>query len=152
MKTVIKWMSILLVNLFCFIGMASAKTIGKGNTLDLECNTPVTEDFYGVARLTLKLGEETACILTIDYAAMGLAGPAGNKIAIDLQFTNSPSIKITPEQGITDKDGRIQFTITAINKGTDWVSWAIANEKGGFEFSKQAYDNGRAWGLFFEVK
>lgn len=152
MKAVIKCISVLLISLFSFAGMAGAKTIGKGNTLDIECNTPITEDFYGVARLTLKSGEETSCILTIDYAAMGLAGPAGNKIGTDLQFTNTPSIKITTEQGITDKDGRIQVTITALNKGTDWVSWAVANEKGGFEFSKQAYDNGRAWGLFFEVK
>lgn len=46
----------------------------------------------------------------------------------------------------------MEFTISAIEEGTDWIAWAVRNGKGEFEFNKKAYDSGTAWGMFVEVK
>ena len=51
-----------------------------------------------------------------------------------------------------DNNGEIEFAISSIDKGIDWVAWAIRNENGKFEFKNKAYDEGRAWGMFVEVK
>ncbi len=62
------------------------------------------------------------------------------------------SIIAHPLRSTTNADGELEITITAVKKGIDWVAWAVRNEDGEFEYSKNAYDAGTAWGMFVEVK
>ena len=62
------------------------------------------------------------------------------------------AIKIAPESGVTDPNGELEITITALQKGRDWAAWAVPNDNNVFEFSKQTYDSGLAWGMFVRVK
>ncbi|MGR3319880.1 MAG: hypothetical protein ACUZ8O_15545, partial [Candidatus Anammoxibacter sp.] len=62
------------------------------------------------------------------------------------------AIEIEPARSVTDNNGELKITITAIRKGRDWSAWAVRNKRGAFRFNKKTYDAGLAWGMFVEVK
>ncbi len=102
----------------------------------------------GLKRLVLDLSENENCILKLT----NFESDTSVVISTNLRSGFRSSININPTTGTTDGNGELEFTISAIQKGTAWVAWAISNEQGEFEFSKDAYDEGLAWGLFVEVK
>ncbi|MGR3318653.1 MAG: hypothetical protein ACUZ8O_09250, partial [Candidatus Anammoxibacter sp.] len=73
------------------------------------------------------------------------------EIATNLRTGFRSSIVVEPTEGIADENGEIGFTITAMSRGIDWIAWAVKNEKSEFEFSKNAFDAGLAWGMFVRV-
>lgn len=99
-------------------------------------------------KMILNLGENEQCTVTLT----NLEPEVSVEFSTFLRSGRSTSIQVSPENGVTDSNGQMEFTISAIEKGTDWIAWAVRNENGEFEFSKSAYDDGTAWGMFVEVK
>lgn len=99
-------------------------------------------------RLALKLGENEVCILKLT----NLEPFIPVNVSANIRTGIKTSIKVESVSGETDSNGQIEFVITAISKGLDWVAWAVPNEKGEIEFSKDAFDSGSAWGMLVEIK
>lgn len=140
------------LSFFCFTTVLTASTSEKINSFTIECEKSVESDFYGVASLNLELGEETSCSLILDHTAIGLPGPAGNKLSTNLSASSNETVVVAPEHGETDGNGRFRFAITAKKKGAEWVSWAVADKNGEFIFNKDALNKGFACGMFVKVK
>lgn len=99
-------------------------------------------------KMNLELGENEQCTVTLTNLEPGTP----IEFSTYLRSGRSTSIQVSPENGVTDANGQMAFTISAIEEGSDWIAWAVRNDKGEFEFSKSAYNNGTAWGMFVEVK
>ena len=95
----------------------------------------------------MELEEKQRCVLKLTMVEPGTQV----KIATNVQPGSKPSIIVEPINGFTDESGMTGFSITAINKGIDGVSWAVPNETGEFEFNKKAYNERLAWGMFVKV-
>ena len=102
----------------------------------------------GLERLVLQLGQDAECILKLNNLEPG----AIVEVSANLRKGLRPSVTVEPTIGVADHNEEIEFTITGFKKGMDWISWAVANEDGEFEYDKEAYDNGLAWGMFVLVK
>ncbi len=107
----------------------------EGHILDLE-------------KLIMELGSNEPCTLKLTNLEPGTQ----IEISTNLRTMVKPSITVEPSSGMTDENGELEFTISAVGKGTDWIAWALPDENGETEFSKKAYDNGSAWGMFVDVK
>lgn len=103
---------------------------------------------FGLERLVMRLGETENC--TLRLAQLDPNKPV--EILTNLRTGKGSAVKVDPVRGVTDANGNLEVTISAIQKGIDWVAWAVPGEESKHEFSKEAYDNGFAWGLFIEVK
>lgn len=123
----------------------------EGKSFILRCEKEIVIRLGGIEVLPLKVGDTIGCTLTL---AHGLFDPAkeGVDVSTNLRTGDIVSIQIDPAKGVTNREGQLEFTITAIEKGIDWVACAIPDENGDVEFSKKAYDNGNAWGMFVEVR
>lgn len=99
-------------------------------------------------RLDMDLGDRESCTLRV------LNYEPGEEVKVSTNKRRGlrSAINVDPISGVVDEDGHIDFTITALKEGIYWLSWAVANENGEFEFDKEAYDEGRAWGMFVDVK
>ncbi len=124
----------------------------KVTPFTVECDKPVEDGFYGVAALNMMVGEESSCSILIDHKIIGLASAAGIKLESNMRKANSITVIVTPDHGVTDGNGRIKFNVSTKKKGSEWVAWALANEKGEFDFSKDAYKKGLACGMFIKIK
>ncbi|MGR3220068.1 MAG: hypothetical protein ACUZ8H_09670 [Candidatus Anammoxibacter sp.] len=104
--------------------------------------------FFGLETLTMNLGDTESCTLKLTNHE------PDKTVEVSSQITNWfwSGIKIEPARSVTDENGELKITITAISKGTDWVAWAVPNDKGQFLFNMKTYDTGLAWGMFVEVK
>ncbi len=120
----------------------------SGKRFTFNCDRDFEMGRTGLERLDLNVGESENCILRLTNSKAGVEVKVLTKRKLGLK----QSIKVEPEEGITDNNGVIEFAITAINRGRDWVAWAVANENGKFEFNREAYDTGNAWGLMATVK
>lgn len=147
-----KYLIVYFLSFFCLTSIVSAKTSEKIHSFTIECAKAIEKGFYGVASLNLELGEEISCSLILDHKAIGLANSAGNKLSTNLCTSSNETVIVTPEHGETDGNGRFRFTITAKKKGSEWVSWAVTDNKGEFNFSKDALNDGLACGMFVKVK
>lgn len=114
----------------------------------LKCNKTLVIGNVGLDKLVLKSGNNEACVLQLTNFEPGI--PV--EISTNIKTGVKSSIKVTPENGITDINGELEFTISAIKRGVDWIAWAVPDETGEFQFNKRAYDKGTAWGMFVEVK
>ncbi len=113
-----------------------------------KCNTELQKaHFTGIERLNLDVGDTENCVLALSKVEPGVQVEISTKIS-----GNRQSIKVEPAKAITDANGEIPFTITAINKGVDWIAWAAPNDNGTVRFNKKAFDAGLAWGMFVEVE
>lgn len=120
---------------------------GKSFTFNCEHKLKIGS-IIGLEKLTLELGESENCALKlINHEREKIV-----EVSSLLRRGLRSAIKVEPTRGVTDANGELKITITAIRKGKDWISWGISNENGGFEFSKKAYDAGKAWGMFVEVR
>ena len=114
----------------------------------INCNNNLQTGAAGLEKLVLGLGEDEKCVLKLTHLEPGVP----IEITTNLMKGSQSAIKSDPESGITDANGELEFTISAVNSGEDWIAWAALNEKGEFDFSKEAYDAGTAWGMFVEVR
>jgi len=136
-------------------GKVNSPGNGKNNPPDdgtksftFNCNNDLTNGPLDLEILFMELANNETCTLKLTNLEPGPAIEIGTNLRSGLRS----SIKVEPEFGITDINGEVNFTIIALKKGIDWISWAIPNNKGEFEFNKQAYDNGTAWGMFVDVR
>ncbi len=119
-----------------------------GKSFTFKCNKDLQVGFADIERLNLRLGENEHCVLKLTNLESGLPVEISSRLRKGLL----PTIKIEPPRSITDANGEIEITITAIRKGIDWAEWTAPNDRGQFKFNKQSYDKGLAWGMFVEVK
>lgn len=120
-----------------------------GKAFTFKCRQLSLSDSLGSAeKMNLKLGSNEACTVTLTKLEPGVSVEVSTYIKAGLRS----SIRVLPEKGVTNDKGELEFTISAISRGHDWIAWAVSNDKGEFEFSKHAYDAGTAWGMFVEVK
>ncbi len=122
--------------------------IDDDKSFSFKCNESSKIGAAGIETLTMDLNETETCLLKLTNLESGVPIEIGTLSRSGLRSATS----IDPAIGIPDANGELVVTITAISKGTDWVAWAVPNDKGEFEFSKKAYDSGIAWGMFVEVK
>lgn len=120
----------------------------SGKSFTLNCKRNFVIGQTGIGKLILKLGEEEECVLKLIH----LEPETSVEVSTNLRTGLKSSIKVNPIRSVTDINGELKITITAMRTGVDWVAWTIPNEKGEFEFSKRAYDTGLAWGMFVEVR
>lgn len=120
----------------------------NGKSFTFKCNRNLQIGNVGIERLIMHLGESESCKTKLTNLDPNTPITIRTRIRHGIQS----SIIVEPETGITDENGEIEFEITATNEGIDWVAWAVPNETGAFVFNKKAYDNGKAWGMFVEVK
>ena len=105
---------------------------------------PVTD----LEKIDLDYGDTESCTLRIINAE------PGEKVEVSVNQRNGirSAVNIDPVFAFTDDFGTAEFTITTARRGIDWISWAIADENNNFTFDKKAYEDGRAWGMFVEVR
>ncbi len=120
----------------------------EGKQFIFNCNRQFVFGAGRIEKLVLKIGESEQCLLKLTNFKPGIKV----EISTKLRKGNSLSTTVKPENGVTDSNGELEFTITAINEGIDWLAWAVPDENGKVEFTKESYDSGLAWGVFVEVK
>lgn len=114
----------------------------------INCESNLQDGPRGLQGLVLELGRNEQCVLRLSRLEPG----AAVEVSTNLRTGLRQAIEVEPSAGITDEHGELGFTIRAIKRGIDWIAWAIADEAGGFKFDKDAYESGRAWGMFVEVR
>ncbi|MGR3320189.1 MAG: right-handed parallel beta-helix repeat-containing protein [Candidatus Anammoxibacter sp.] len=126
---------------------AGADTSSKSFTFNCEHGFK-RGSFLGLEKLTLALGDTENCTLKLTDRE------PGKTVEISTLLRNGfrSAIEIAPAMGVTDENGELEISITAIRKGKDWAAWAVPNDRGIFKFNKKTYDTGLAWGMFVEVK
>ncbi len=112
------------------------------------CGKELDSGSVRLERLILELGDNENCTVKLTNLT------PGKHIEVSTLHRKGykSAIKVNPVKGITDSNGEMEFSISAIEKGRDWIAWAIANDKGEFVFNKNAYNTGLAWGMFVEVQ
>ncbi len=103
---------------------------------------------FGLEKLTMNVGDTENCILKLTNYEQGKTVEVSSLRRRGFMS----AIKIEPARSVTDENGELEITITAIRKGRDWAAWAVQNDRGQFKFNKKTYDTGLAWGMFVEVK
>ena len=142
-----KFTSVWSITLIIIFVLISPLTANDRIKFKVECDHPIENGEFGQETLIMKPGEIGNCTLTItDFTPNTFI-----KIITNLKDGIRSSIMIDPVDGITNKNGKLVFAITAIDEGINWIAWAIPNDSGKIELNKNAYDNGYAWGMFIEV-
>ncbi|MGR3320191.1 MAG: PKD domain-containing protein [Candidatus Anammoxibacter sp.] len=127
------------------LGTGSAKS--KSFTFD--CEQGMTRGaIFGLEKLTMNVGDTENCTLRLTNHE------PGKTVEVSSLLRNwfRSAIKIEPARSVTDENGELKITITAISNGTDWAAWAVPNEQGRFRFNKKTYDSGLAWGMLVKVR
>lgn len=135
--------------------MAGKVIVGKGGgdgdgggkkSFTFECERDFEHGIFGIEALMLNIGEEVGCTLR-------LVNPvAGVKVGINNRTFLRNAVIVDALSDKTDANGEIRYNIIANNKGTNWVGWAVPDDKGEIKFNKKAYDEGKAWGAFMHVE
>ncbi len=114
----------------------------------IDCNNTLNEGPGGFKSLTIKSGEDESYVFKLTDSNHNTHV---NVLTIQ-RIGDKPAINISPANGITNVNGELRFTISPIKRGINWVAWAIPNKEGKLEFTKNAYTEGLAWGMFIKVK
>ena len=120
----------------------------NGKSFTFKCNRNLRIGNVGIERLIIRLGESESCVTKLTNLEPDTAVTIQTRIRRGIKS----SIIVEPEMGIADKNGELEFTIIANDRGIDWIAWAVSDETGQLSFNKEAYDNGTAWGMFVEVQ
>ena len=134
-----------------FLGNSQSFNLMGGKTFKLECkksNVKRLKDFYV---MYLEEKEVVGCKLIVERKIVDKAN-GEVKIEAALKAGEKVSVRVTPGSGMTNENGEFNVRITGGEKGIDWIGWSIADKKGKFNFSKEAYDSGTAWGLYVVVR
>ncbi len=113
-----------------------------------KCNSSFVNGPGNLDKLIVELDDNENCLLKLTQLTPGEIVKIGTNHVTGLRS----AIKVEPSQAEVDANGEVEFVLTSMNKGVDWIAWAIADENDNFEFSKKAFDNGSAWGMLVEVK
>ncbi|MGR3179029.1 MAG: hypothetical protein ACUZ8E_13335 [Candidatus Anammoxibacter sp.] len=127
----------------------TSTTIPTTKSFTFNCDHSMKQGFFfGLETLSMNVGDTENCTLKLTNLE------SGKTVEVSSQITNwfRSGIKIEPARSVTDENGEIEITITAIRKGKDWAAWAVPNDRGEFRFNKKTYDSGIAWGMFVQVK
>jgi hypothetical protein len=119
-----------------------------GKSFTFECDRNFLTGPVGLERLVLELDENETCTLKLTNLEPG----ASVEVSTNLRTGFRSSIRVDPISGVTNANGELEFTVSAVDEGIDWVAWAVPDEKGEFKFNKKSFDTGLAWGMFVEVK
>ena len=120
-----------------------------GKSFTFNCDHSMKRSFFlGLETLTMNVGDTENCTLKLTNHESGKTV----EIATRLRKWFGSAIEVEPSSGVTDENGELKITITALRKGINWSAWAVPNENGKFMFNKKTYDTGLAWGMFVEVK
>ena len=119
-----------------------------GKLFKINCTHNLQTGAAGLEKLVLNSSKEESCVLKLKHLESGVP----IEVTTNLMTVLQSAIKVNPEMGITDANGELEFTISAVRSGEDWIEWAALNENGEFDFSKEAYEAGTAWGMFVEVR
>ncbi len=127
-----------------------AMNIGKNN-ISFFCNNRDMIGNPGFNNLTLKLGEEASCLLSLSESV--LCDLAVSPITVKPKRIAGlkPSITIEPSKASTNEKGELLFTIKTIAKGFDRIIWAVQDERGRFKFDRESFVEGRAWSILVNV-
>lgn len=120
--------------------------------ITFDCGGVTVRDRGGFELLGLDIGDTVSCTLTVLQRHTRNTAGRGLKISSEIRAGNSISVNAEPAEGVTDDNGELTITLTAIDRGIDWLAWNIADKDGDMRFDKEAYDSGRAWGMFVLVK
>ncbi|MGR3318235.1 MAG: hypothetical protein ACUZ8O_07105 [Candidatus Anammoxibacter sp.] len=121
--------------------------VGKSFTFNCE-HSMERMFFFGLEKLTMNVGDAENCTLKLTNHEPGKTV----NVATKLRKLFGSAIEIEPAEGVTDENGELEITITAIEKGINWAAWAVPNDRGKFKFNKKTYDTGLAWGMFVDVE
>ena len=113
-----------------------------------KCGQDLSNTRSGLEMLIMKLGDNEECTVKLT----NLEPYKIVNVSTQQRTGFRSAVTIDPVDGTTDSNGELEFTISALKKGIDWVAWAVQDESGKFVFNKNAYDSGLAWGMFVEVK
>ena len=120
----------------------------EGKAFTFECGRELLKGAIGLERLNMELGESDSCELTLTNLKPDTLVEVSSKMRSGIRSC----IRVTPEFGMTDNNGKLTVIISAINRGTDWIAWCVPDQNGKFDFSENAYDNGTAWGMIVNVR
>lgn len=113
-----------------------------------KCSDNFSKAVGGLERLILELGVNESCVLKLTNFEPG----TDVEISTKIRNGSRSCIEVNPENVTIDTNNEIEFVISAIDRGVDWVAWAVPNADGEIEFNKNSYKKGYAWGMFVEVK
>ncbi len=118
------------------------------NLFTVNCDKKFTKGHRNFDKLVLESGGNENCVVKLTKLEPG----SFVEFSTNIVAGSRPSITVYPISGVVNFNGELEFTISAINKGTDWISWTIKNKNDEFDFSKKAFDKGLARGMFVEVE
>lgn len=119
-----------------------------GKSFTFNCSRSFKRGPAGLETMILDLGDTESCTLKLTRLEPGTF----IEVSTILRTGFRSSINVTPASGMTNENGEFEVTITAEQEGIDWVAWGVPNERGEISFNKKAYDSGKSWGMFVEVK
>ncbi|MGR3317067.1 MAG: PKD domain-containing protein [Candidatus Anammoxibacter sp.] len=122
-------------------------TSSKSFTFNCE-NTMERGPILGLEKITMNVGDTENCTLKLTNREPDKTV----EIASRLRKWFGSAIEIEPSSGVTDENGELEITLTALRKGINWTAWAVQNDRGQFKFNKKSYDTGLAWGMFVRVR
>ena len=129
-------------------GRSETFTIEKVKSFTFSCEDVFKEWLFGLEILSMDIEEEQSCVLKLTNPEPDVEV----KISTKLRDGIRSSIEVFPTSGITDANGELEFTLTAMDDGLGWISWAVPDANGTFSFDKEAYDIGNAWGMLVNVR
>ncbi len=122
-----------------------------GKDFTLECKKSIVKRVNDFNVMYIEEKEAIGCKLVVEKEIIDKAkGPV--TIASELKHGEKVSVCVTPGSGMTNDAGVFPVKITGTEKGVDWIGWAIVDKKGEIDFSKKAYDSGKAWGVYIFVR
>ncbi|MGR3218530.1 MAG: endo alpha-1,4 polygalactosaminidase [Candidatus Anammoxibacter sp.] len=103
-----------------------------GKNFTFKCENSKVRKFGRIEVMSLEIGEIMHCTLAVNNDLINI-NDVGIRVSTELKTGNKVSIKVNPLDSITGDNGELEITITAIDKGTDRVSRAIADKDGNLE-------------------
>lgn len=130
------------------IDLITVKNSLIGKAFTVLCVDDFVSGPKGTDKLLLEINENQNCTLKLS----GITPGASVEVSTLQRSGLRSSVEIEPAKGNADLNGELEFTLSGLKRGVDWIAWAIRNDQEEFDFSKKAYEIGTAWGLFVEVK
>ena len=113
-----------------------------------ECESEFETGIRGVSRLIMKLGEEESCLLKLTNI--------NHDVAVDvsaiLRMGAKHPVEISPLNGKTNKNGKLNINIKAIKRGRVWAAWGVPGNNRKPKFNMEAYNKGLSWGMIVDVQ
>ncbi|MGR3179765.1 MAG: hypothetical protein ACUZ8E_17130 [Candidatus Anammoxibacter sp.] len=128
------------------VTLLSDTTSDKSFTFN--CEHSMKQGFFGLETLTMNVGDTENCTLKLTNHEPDKTVEISTQL---MQWFGS-TIVIEPTRSVTDTNGELEITLTALSKGMNWAAWAVPDNKNVLEFNKKAYDTGLAWGMFVKVE